>query len=246
MAGYFALTLDTTPPENITVKLNNGARYAETPSATLTVSTSDQYTDGYEMKVFGDIDGNVSSEDTAIWKDYRNSQTVTLSSEDGNKYVHVLLKDDVGNVSNQYSARIYLNTSGEPIIEPSDFYSYEGIGTAATFFLDNKTRDVLGYELRSLMGKVVTLTGDYIVGFGNSGDNPLGHVEHIAYESGSSDNLVVTVSWCNTVNVPCGMNVKSGDWLSCDGKGGFQKSLTKTSAKAWNVFNGICTAYISG
>lgn len=245
MPGYFNLTLDTTPPQNITVKLNDGNRYTENRAVTLYVGTSDTNTYGYSMKVWGDIE-DISLEESAVWTDYEPEKEIILSEEDSEKYVHIKLKDNVGNVTNQYSANIRLNTSGRQIIDMKDHYTWDGIGNAATFYLDNKTQQLLGDGLRQLIGKVVTLTGDYIVGFGNQGDNPLGHIEHIGYDSSGMDNLVVTVSWCNTINVKCNFDVSEGDFLSCDGNGGLMKSITKTSAKAWSVVSGICTAYICG
>ena len=51
MASFFNLTLDTTAPAGLTLKLNNGAAYATSTAVTATIGLTDSVTTGYQMKI---------------------------------------------------------------------------------------------------------------------------------------------------------------------------------------------------
>ena len=78
MASYFNLVLDTLAPQELSVKLNNGAQYTTTKSVTLAISVSDASTTGYQMKVWG-IEG-VESESDATWETFATKSCLVSSS----------------------------------------------------------------------------------------------------------------------------------------------------------------------
>lgn len=109
MASFFNLVLDTLAPAGITLSINNGAEYTTKNAITLTIGCSDSETSGYQMKVWGDIT-DASSEVEASWQTYTTSKSVTLTTGDGLKTVHIKVRDDVGNESSEVTDTINLNT----------------------------------------------------------------------------------------------------------------------------------------
>ncbi|MCL2519151.1 MAG: hypothetical protein FWF15_11360 [Oscillospiraceae bacterium] len=116
MSAYFNITLDTTPPQDVTLKINGGAAYTAGQTVTLTIGTADPVTTGYQMLIWG-IDG-AASEGGASWETLNTLKTVTLPYGDGLKTVYVKLRDDVHNASAAVSASITLN-SAVPVITVS-------------------------------------------------------------------------------------------------------------------------------
>lgn len=109
MASYFNLTLDTTAPSGLTLSINDGALYATSTAVKLTVGLSDEVTTGYQMKIWG-IDG-VDEEALASWETFAKTKSVNLTSGDGLKTVHIKVRDDVGNETEEVSDDITLNTA---------------------------------------------------------------------------------------------------------------------------------------
>lgn len=136
----------------------------------------------------------------------------------------------------------------------AEFYCYEGLRNGGTFKVDSATKTTLGTNPGAIVGKVVTLTGNYEVGYGTSGDNPLGFVEQVEYESTNKSNLVVSVVWNQSrEGIACAGSETAGDFLACNGTGGLALSGTasapkSSSCKAWGVdaTGKTCTAYIGG
>lgn len=129
-----------------------------------------------------------------------------------------------------------------------EFYSYNGIRNGATFHVAEATKNKLG-KPSDLNGKVVTLTGDYEVGFGTAGDRPLGFVEMTEYEANDPEVLVCSVQFNQSrEDIPCAGTENAGDYLACDGNGGVQTSSNPTSAVAWGVDTSgkTATVYIHG
>lgn len=242
MAGYCTITLDTTPPQGISLKLNNGAKQTDKRDITLDLSTSDPSTSGYQMKVWGDT--NVPTEDSALWEDYSNTKSLTLTEGDGQKYIYVKMMDELGNVSNEYSSKIRLNTSGYAFVEPKDFYGFNDVSNEVTVLMDDATKQMFEGELRELMGKAVTITGDICTGIGKDGDFPIGFVRHIGYESSSSDNLVLRVATHTTGTMEVSGDVKAGDYVVCDGTGRLRKSDTYSNAKVYYADDNFVYGYI--
>ena len=109
MASYFNLTLDTTAPSGLTLSINDGALYATSTAVKLTIGLSDEVTTGYQMKIWG-IDG-VDEEASASWETFAKTKIVNLTSGDGLKTVHIKVRDDVGNETEEVSDDITLNTA---------------------------------------------------------------------------------------------------------------------------------------
>lgn len=136
----------------------------------------------------------------------------------------------------------------------AEFYCYEGIRNGATFKVASATKTALGANPADIVGKVVTLTGNYEVGYGSSGDRPLGFVEQVEKENTNSDTLVVSVVWNQSrEDIPCAGSETAGAYLACDGTGGLALSGTSSAPKASNaIAYGVdataktCTVYIHG
>ena len=109
MASYFNLTLDTTASSGLTLSINDGALYATSTAVKLTIGLSDEVTTGYQMKIWG-IDG-VDEEASASWETFAKTKSVNLTSGDGLKTVHIKVRDDVGNETEEVSDDITLNTA---------------------------------------------------------------------------------------------------------------------------------------
>lgn len=136
----------------------------------------------------------------------------------------------------------------------AEFYCYEGIRDVATFKVDSATKTAINANPKSIVGKVVTLTGNYQVGYGSSGDIPLGFVEQVEKENTTSGELVVSVVWSQArENIACAGSETAGDYLACNGTGGLVLSGTSSAPKPSSaVAYGVdataktCTVYIHG
>lgn len=136
----------------------------------------------------------------------------------------------------------------------AEFFCFEGILNGATYKVATATKTALGNNVKDIVGKVVTITGNYEVGYGSSGDRPLGFVEQVEKESVNSDTLVVSVVWNQArEDIPCAGSETAGAYLACDGSGGLALSGTSSAPKVSNaVAYGVdataktCTVYISG
>lgn len=113
MASFFNLILDTLAPESLAVKVNNGALFTSSVSATLGVTIDDTDTTGYQMKIWG-VDG-VAAEEDASWESFAASKAITLPAGDGLKTVNVKVRDNVGNETAAETASITL-VSDVPVI----------------------------------------------------------------------------------------------------------------------------------
>lgn len=109
MASWFNLTLDTTAPTGLTVKINGDDIFTTSTSVNLALTLDDLETTGYQMKIWG-IDG-VDDELSASWETYSASKSITLTSGDGLKTVHVKVRDAVGNETAEATDSITLDTS---------------------------------------------------------------------------------------------------------------------------------------
>lgn len=131
----------------------------------------------------------------------------------------------------------------------AEFYCYEGIRNGATYLVDATTKTALGTNPMQIVGKVVTLTGNYTVGYGSSGDAPLGFVEMIEKESTNSDTLVVSVVFNQSrEGIDCAGSEAAGNYAACNGTGGIVKSTTATNTRIWgvNATSKTATIYIGG
>lgn len=109
MASFFNLTLDTTAPAGLTLKLNNGAAYATSTAVTATIGLTDTETTGYQMKIWG-VAG-AATEAEAAWATFVKSKAIALTTGDGQKTVSIKVRDDVGNETATVTAKITLDTA---------------------------------------------------------------------------------------------------------------------------------------
>ena len=116
MANYFTITLDTTAPASPTRVIEGGAAYIAAQLVNIAISTGDSVTTGYQMKIWGDVDGSNDSnvqtaEGTSSWITYATSKQIKLSTGDALKTLYLKIRDDVYNISAQTSDTITLDTT---------------------------------------------------------------------------------------------------------------------------------------
>lgn len=100
----------------------------------------------------------------------------------------------------------------------AEFYSYNGLMTSGTFKVDSTTSTTVSADPKQLCGKVVTITGNYTVGYGSTGDAILGVVEAVEKEATNSADLVVAVKWTGTFEgISCAGTETAGVPLVVDG-----------------------------
>lgn len=110
---------------------------------------------------------------------------------------------------------------------------FSGIRNGASFHVDEATKTSIVSKPTQIEGKVVTLTGNYTVGYGTSGDIPLGFVEKIEPEKSGSSDLIVSVVWNQArEDIPCVGSETAGSYLACDGTGGVKISGTSSAPVA--------------
>ena len=110
MASFFNLILDTTAPAGVTLALNDDARYTTKASITAKIGCEDAVTTGYQMKIWGSVDG-AATEDDAAWVTFAETKSITLSTGDGKKTVNLRVRDDVGNEFITVTKEIILDTA---------------------------------------------------------------------------------------------------------------------------------------
>lgn len=109
-------------------------------------------------------------------------------------------------------------------------YGFDGLKNGGTFRLDTTTATTIKEDPSQIEGKVVTLTGNYTVGYGTSGDTILGVVEKVENEYGNSAQLCVSVLWQRTFEgIACAGSETYGQPLAVDGSGGVALSGTSSA-----------------
>jgi len=98
-------TVDTTAPENISVIINNGDEYTNSPRVNITIMDTRGPLDLYEMRISNDEDFP-----NATWGPFTRNRMWNLSPGDGRKAVHVELRDSGGNVAS-FQGSIILDTT---------------------------------------------------------------------------------------------------------------------------------------
>lgn len=220
MASYFNLTLDTTAPTGVTLQINSGALYATSRPVTLTIGVSDEQTTGYQMKVWGDIDG-ASEETAASWETFATEKSVTLTTGDGLKTVHVKVRDDVGNESADVTDTITLNTA-VPVVtvtgpDKSRISKVSGFDTSIINFTSDVAFDeykvcvVTANSSTQDSGMTIGSTHGSINTSGTSGDYP------------ASENIQVTIKAADLEAASSGDGTK------------IVKVFVKTEAGIWSV-----------
>ncbi len=188
-----SILLDTTPPTNGSISINNGASFTYNKDVTLTLNA----VGAVEMIISDQSDFSGASYET-----YATSKTFTLSSGDGTKIVYVKYKDELGNETDAISDRIVLDT----YVAPEPLY-----GTVFGYITDvdgNPIPNVL-VELHSDPLQTYTDADGYF----EFTDVPVG--EHMLYvlddRFETSSGLTVAIS--STVNGVCTEDECGGDEL---------------------------------
>ena len=99
----YSKTADTTEPADLLVTINDGAAFTNKRAVTLILRARD---DGGVAKVC------ISNTTTCTaWQTYSQTKSISLTSGDGVKTVYVKYKDTAGNISEQVSGTIILDTT---------------------------------------------------------------------------------------------------------------------------------------
>jgi hypothetical protein len=143
----FILTLDTTPPQDVVILLDDGAATTANDLVNVKVSTSDVDTTGYQMKVWDDsIDESI-----AVWEAYQPSRGYNVPGGDGLKTYYAKLRDDVGNESPASSDTIEYNTAAPTITitaDPTRTKVSKVTGWSETSFSFASNMDIDVYSVR--------------------------------------------------------------------------------------------------
>lgn len=116
MTSFFNVTLDTTAPAGVAVDINSAAALTTSQVVSAAITTTDTPTTGYQVKIWGDVDtaanANIqATEGASAWITLASPHSVTLSSGDGSKTLHVKVRDDVWNESSEVTDSITLDTA---------------------------------------------------------------------------------------------------------------------------------------
>lgn len=126
-------------------------------------------------------------------------------------------------------------------------FEYDGLVSSGTFKLASATKNKIKLDPKQIEGKVVTITGNYEVGYGSDTNVPLGVVTRVEPVVSGSEDLVVTVCWGRTfTNIPCASGAAAGNYLLCDGNGSLKKvaSTGTSNCKALAVESELATIKI--
>ncbi len=186
MSSYFNLTLDTTGPSGVTVKINGDDNKTTSTSAVLTVSCNEVDTSNCSMKIWGDINdymGNpVSTEEDAVWQNYAETVNVVLTDctegESETKTVYVKVRDDVWNESVTASDTISLYVIVPAVTAVSNVSRISKIGTKSwgvfTFMVDRPCEDVKVMVVNSVNASVNDPSNSEIMMNSDGTDIPIG------------------------------------------------------------------------
>jgi hypothetical protein len=108
------IILDTTPPEYMSIFINNGSWETNSTDVNLSLSAYDELS-GVDQMSFS-IKGN----NWTSWEPFTDMKNFTLLLGDGEKIIYFRAKDLVGNVADPVNATIILNTTvpKEQVVKP--------------------------------------------------------------------------------------------------------------------------------
>jgi hypothetical protein len=106
---FDTIILDTQPPENLTLLINNGSKETNASKALLTISGYDAMSGVDKMAVSN------NGYEWSKWFNYTEHIDHFLLPGNGTRTVWLKLKDKVGNIAEPINATIFLNTSFEPV-----------------------------------------------------------------------------------------------------------------------------------
>jgi hypothetical protein len=102
---FDTIILDTTPPQNLSIVINDNAQYSTSAEVTLELSAIDVTSGISEMS----FSTNLIT--WTPWEPYAVSKTMTFSSGDGEKVVYFMVRDIVGNTAEPVYDSIIVDTT---------------------------------------------------------------------------------------------------------------------------------------
>jgi hypothetical protein len=101
------IILDTEPPENMFIHINNGATYTNQYTVTLTLGAIDT------LSGLGDMAFSTDGITWSDWTEFKNTETYTMSSEipDGTVNIYFKARDIAGNIAEPVFSIIILDTT---------------------------------------------------------------------------------------------------------------------------------------
>ena len=179
MASFFNLTLDTLAPAGLSLILNDGAQYATSATVTAKISVSDETTTGYQMKIWGGVDGAATEADAA-WVTFAATKEITLTTGDGKKTVNLKVRDDVGNESAVVTKEIILDTA-VPVVtitgpDKSKISKVETFNVAAISFTCDV--DFVEYKVKVVPTTASLQDAGVVIGTTNGSTNMSGTGEY--------------------------------------------------------------------
>jgi hypothetical protein len=87
------IILDTSPPENLSIKINNNARYTGSSNVLLSLFATDNLS-GLQNMSF-----SLDQETWTPWEPFENEKVLTLPLDDGDKIVNFRVNDNAGNIA---------------------------------------------------------------------------------------------------------------------------------------------------
>ncbi len=172
MASFFNLTLDTLAPAGVTLSLNDDARYTTSASIMAKIGTSDEDTTGYQLKVWGGVDGAATEADAA-WVNFATEKAINLTTGDGKKTVNLKVRDDVGNESAVVTKEIILDTA-VPVVtitgpDKSKISKVENFNVAAISFTCDV--DFVEYKVKVVPASTSLQDAGVVIGTANGSTN---------------------------------------------------------------------------
>ena len=179
MASFFNLTLDTLAPAGVTLSLNDDARYTTSASIMAKIGTTDEDTTGYQLKVWGGVDGAATEADAA-WVNFATEKAINLTTGDGKKTVNLKVRDDVGNESAVVTKEIILDTA-VPVVtitgpDKSKISKVENFNVAAISFTCDV--DFVEYKVKVVPATTSLQDAGVVIGTANGSTNMSGTGEY--------------------------------------------------------------------
>ncbi|MBI5222137.1 MAG: hypothetical protein HY980_01415 [Candidatus Magasanikbacteria bacterium] len=158
LAFTINVVTDVTPPTG-SVSINNGATATNSTGVTLSLSCTDDV--GCPLMQVA-VDGTA---DTESWGIYSTNPSATLSSGDETKTVAVRFKDGAGNISEQYTDTIILDTAAPNVSLPTPSTALSGVAqTFSVTFSDGVGVTSCKFFVGSTEQGTMTLSGSATAG----------------------------------------------------------------------------------
>jgi uncharacterized membrane protein len=124
------ITLDTTPPEDLEIIINNNAKYTNSQIIDLKLSAEDSLS-GLEQMSFS-FDGSTWT----TWEQFGTSKLLILPGFEGQHNVYLQVKDLAGNTANSYESIILDTTSPSSLLIEINNHDTETASTTVTLTLN--------------------------------------------------------------------------------------------------------------